>query len=261
MSRAELLKEKVAPDWTASGLLGLVTGKKHDADRHTVLLEVSPSRVYVTQTGVVGGSFPEPPHAVHRRSTARANWRPARTRSRSSFVSESGGVRVTKTYTFHRGRYDIDVTHEVANIGDAPVTPSVYLQILRDGNKPEGESSLYYTYTGPVVYTEQEKFKKVEFSAIEKNKPELPKAGRQRLGRHDPALLRHGVGAGEGRAPVLRAQRRQEPVLDRHAAAARHRGARRRGDREGDAVHRPAEPARRSRRSRRGSTSSSTTAG
>ena len=41
------------------------------------------------------------------------------------FVSESGGVRVTKTYTFHRGRYDIDVAHEVANIGDAPVTPSV----------------------------------------------------------------------------------------------------------------------------------------
>ena len=58
VSRAELLKEKVAPDWTASGLLGLVTGKTHDADRHTVLLEVSPARVYVAQTGVVGGSFP-----------------------------------------------------------------------------------------------------------------------------------------------------------------------------------------------------------
>jgi YidC/Oxa1 family membrane protein insertase len=93
-----------------------------------------------------------------------------------TFVSESDGVRVTKTYTFHRGRHDIEVTHEVANIGDAPVTPSVYLQIVRDGNKPEGESSLYYTYTGPVVYADQEKFKKVEFSAIEKNKAELPKS-------------------------------------------------------------------------------------
>ncbi|MGB2816761.1 MAG: membrane protein insertase YidC [Burkholderiaceae bacterium] len=174
VSHAELLKEKVAPDWTASGLLGLVTGKKHDANRHTALLEVSPSRVYVAQTGVVGGAFPNhrtafTPVDGPRELAAGQDSLPV------SFVSESGGVRVKKTYTFHRGRYDIDVAHEVANIGDAPVTPSVYLQILRDGNKPEGESSLYYTYTGPVVYTEQEKFKKIEFSAIEKNKPELPK--------------------------------------------------------------------------------------
>jgi YidC/Oxa1 family membrane protein insertase len=174
VSRAELLKEKVAPDWTASGLLGLVTGKTHDADRHTVLLEVSPARVYVAQTGVVGGSFPnhrtpfsvvEGPREIAAGQDSLA----------ASFVSESGGVRVTKTFTFHRGRYDIDVTHEVANIGDAPVTPSVYLQILRDGNKPEGESKMYSTYTGPVVYSSQEKFRKVDFASIEKNKAELPK--------------------------------------------------------------------------------------
>jgi YidC/Oxa1 family membrane protein insertase len=174
LSRAELLKQNVAPDWTASGLLGLVTGKKHDADQHTVLLEVSPSRVYVAQSGVVGGNFPN-----HRTPFTRVEGPRELAAGQDSlpvrFVSEGGGVRVTKTYTFHRGRYDIDVAHTVENIGDAPVTPSVYLQILRDGNKPEGESSLYYTYTGPVVYTEQEKFKKIEFSAIEKNKPELPK--------------------------------------------------------------------------------------
>ncbi|HET9023331.1 MAG TPA: membrane protein insertase YidC [Burkholderiaceae bacterium] len=175
VSHAELLKEKVAPDWTASGLLGLVTGKQHDAGRHTVLLEVSPSRVYVAQTGVVGGSFPNHRTAFRMADGPRELGAGQETLA-ASFVSEGGGVRVTKTYTFHRGRYDIDVTHEVANIGDVPVMPSLYLQVLRDGNKPEGESSLYYTYTGPVVYTEQEKFKKVEFSAIEKNKPELPKA-------------------------------------------------------------------------------------
>jgi YidC/Oxa1 family membrane protein insertase len=174
LSRAELMKEKVAPDWTASGLLGLVTGKSHDADRHTVLLEVSPTRVYVSQTGVVGGAFPNhrTPYTVVDGPRALA---PGQDSLAVQLVSESGGVRVTKTYTFHRGRYDIDVAHEVANVGAAPVAPSLYLQIVRDGNKPEGESSLYYTYTGPAVYTEQEKFRKIEFSAIEKNKPELPK--------------------------------------------------------------------------------------
>ena len=174
LSYAELLKEKVAPDWTASGLIGLVTGKAHDKDRSTVLLEVGPNRVYVAQSGVVGGNFPNhrtPFKAVDgpRELAAGQDSLPV------SFVSESDGVRVTKTYTFHRGRYDIDVSHEVVNVGTAPVTPSLYMQVVRDGNKPEGESSMYSTYTGPVVYSEQEKFRKVDFSAIEKNKPELPK--------------------------------------------------------------------------------------
>jgi YidC/Oxa1 family membrane protein insertase len=174
VTRTELVRERVAPDWTASGLIGLVTGKTHDPNQHMVLLEVSPSRVYVAQTGVVGGSFPNhrtPFTAVVGPRELAAGQDSVAVR----FVAESGGVRVTKTYTLHRGRYDIDVAHEVANVGTTPVTPSVYLQIVRDGNKPEGESSLYYTYTGPVVFTEQEKFRKVEFSAIEKNKPELPK--------------------------------------------------------------------------------------
>jgi YidC/Oxa1 family membrane protein insertase len=176
LTHVELLKQKLAPDWTASGLLGLVTGKKDDADRSVVLLDVSPSRVYVAQSGVVGA---DPAYPNHRTPFTVVDGPRRLEEGKDSvdvtLVSESGGVKLAKTYTFHRGRYDATVRHEVTNLGGAPVSPSLYLQILRDGNKPEGESSLYYTYTGPVVYTEADKFKKVEFSAIEKDKPELPK--------------------------------------------------------------------------------------
>ncbi len=176
LKRVELLKEKVAPDWTASGLVGLVTGKKDDADRPVVLLDVSPQRVYVTQSGVVGA---EPALPNHRSPFTVVDGprqlAPGQDALDVTLVSESGGVKLAKTYTFHRGRYDTTVRHEVTNLGAAPVSPSLYLQILRDGNKPDGESALYYTYTGPVVFTEQDKFKKIEFSAVEKNKPELPK--------------------------------------------------------------------------------------
>jgi YidC/Oxa1 family membrane protein insertase len=177
LSRVELLKQKSAPDWTASGLLGLVTGKKQDADRHVVLLDVSSQRVYVTQTGVIGA---DPSYPNHRSPFTPIEGPRALAPGQDSLdvtlVSESGGVRVAKTYTFHRGRYDTTVKHEVTNLGATPVTPSLYLQILRDGNKPEGESSLYYTYTGPAVFTEQTKFKKIDFSSIEKGKAELPKS-------------------------------------------------------------------------------------
>jgi YidC/Oxa1 family membrane protein insertase len=179
LTRVELLKQKLAPDWTASGLLGLVTGKKDEPDRSVVLLDVSPTRVYVAQSGVVGA---DPALPNHRSPFAVVEGPRKLEEGKDSvdvtLVSESGGVKLAKTYTFHRGRYDATVRHEVTNLGGAPVTPSLYLQILRDGNKPEGESALYYTYTGPAVYTEQDKFKKVEFSAIEKDKPELPKAAK-----------------------------------------------------------------------------------
>jgi YidC/Oxa1 family membrane protein insertase len=179
LKRVELLKEKVAPDWTASGLLGLVTGKKDDTDRGVVLLDVNPTRVYVAQTGVVGA---DPAYPNHRSPFTVVDGPRKLEAGKDSLdltlVSESGGVKLAKTYTFHRGRYDATVKHEVTNLGATPITPSLYMQILRDGNKPEGESALYYTYTGPVLFTEQDKFKKIEFSAIEKNKPELPKASK-----------------------------------------------------------------------------------
>jgi YidC/Oxa1 family membrane protein insertase len=175
LKRVELLKEKVAPDWTASGLLGLITGKKEDTDRGVVLLDVNPTRVYVAQTGVVGA---DPAYPNHRSPFTVVDGPRKLEAGKDSLdltlVSESGGVRLAKTYTFHRGRYDATVKHEITNLGATPITPSLYMQILRDGNKPEGESALYYTYTGPVLFTEQDKFKKIEFSAIEKNKPELP---------------------------------------------------------------------------------------
>ena len=174
VSRVELLEQPSARDWTASGLIGLVTGKRQDPDARTVLFDVSPHRVYVAQSGIIGGNYPNhrTPFTFAGGPTELA---PGQDRLDLKFSAESGGVRVIRTYTFHRGRYDVDVTHEVANLGETPVAPSLYVQLTRDGNKPEGESSLYYVYTGPALFTEQEKFRKVEFSEIEKNKAQLPK--------------------------------------------------------------------------------------
>jgi YidC/Oxa1 family membrane protein insertase len=88
---------------------------------------------------------------------------------------EKGGVKLVKSYTFKRGAYDAVVRHEVVNTGTAPVSPQLYLQLVRDGNKVPGESSFYFTFTGPAVYTEAKKFSKVEFSDIEKGKVDIDK--------------------------------------------------------------------------------------
>jgi len=170
LARAELLDQRVAPDWMAAGLPSLVTGKKQDRDANVVLLDVSPNRVYVAQSGLIGA--PDVP--THRTPFTRIDGptrlEPGRDQLEVKFSAESGGVRLTKTYVFKRGQYAIEVRHEVQNLGGAPLQPSLYLQLMRDGNKPEGESGMYSTFTGPAVYSEAGKFQKVSFSDIESKK-------------------------------------------------------------------------------------------
>ena len=85
-------------------------------------------------------------------------------------VAEQGGVKLTKTYTFKRGSYVIDVKHTVTNTTGAAITPSLYLQLVRDGNKPGGESHFYSTFTGPAVYSSTEHFEKLDFEKIANGK-------------------------------------------------------------------------------------------
>jgi YidC/Oxa1 family membrane protein insertase len=86
---------------------------------------------------------------------------------------EVGGVKLVKTYTFKRGDYVIDVKNEITNVGDKTVTPSVYLQLVRDASAAPGGSGYYSTFTGPAVYNG--KYHKVDFKDIDKDKVDLEK--------------------------------------------------------------------------------------
>ncbi|QVQ25453.1 membrane protein insertase YidC [Achromobacter deleyi] len=140
-------------------------------DKPTVLLDRSAGLNYVVQTGVVGAPNGQtfPTHQTPFRLVSQERELTGDNLV-VTFEGESGGVKVTKTFTLHRGRYDIDVRHDLANIGAAPVTPSLYLQLERDGNDPADTSSFYHTFTGFAVYSEQDKFQKSTFSDIEKKK-------------------------------------------------------------------------------------------
>src|SRR5690606_14005628 len=83
---------------------------------------------------------------------------------------------LVKTWTVKRGAYAVAVQHEVLNSGTSALAPQLYLQLVRDGNKPPGESSFYSTFTGPAVYTDAKKYQKVEFKKIEENKVDIEKS-------------------------------------------------------------------------------------
>lgn len=153
--RAELLK------YPATG----------QADKPTVLLDRTAGLNYVAQTGVVGAANGQnfPTHQTPFRVVSTDRQMTGDSLA-VAFEAESGGVKVTKTFTLHRGRYDIDVRHDLANVGAAPVRPALYLQLERDGNDPADTSSFYHTFTGMAVYSEQDKFQKMTFADIEKKK-------------------------------------------------------------------------------------------
>ena len=142
-----------------------------------VLLDQSANRVYMAQSGLIGTSGVLPTHKtlmtmVPGERTLKDGQNELQVRFESA---DTGGVKLVKTYLIKRGSYDIGVRHDVVNTGSVAVSPQLYLQLVRDGNKPPGESSFYSTFTGPAIYTEAKKYQKVEFTDIEKNKVDVEK--------------------------------------------------------------------------------------
>ena len=145
-----------------------------EKDKPFILLDQSPNRFYVAQTGLIGGTFPT--HKTPMTFTGDSALKDGANELVLRFESpDLGGVKLIKTWTLKRGSYDMAVRHEIVNTGTAPVSPQLYLQLVRDGNKPPGESSFYSTFTGPAVYTEAKKYQKIEFKDIENNKADFVK--------------------------------------------------------------------------------------
>jgi len=186
LSRVELLKEPehVEKQWYEPLVALFSSGAAKPATdaRNVALLDESAERLYVAQTGLIptaGGTGLPNHHTVMTlvpgERTLKAGENTLQVKFESPVV---GGVKLVKTYTFKRGDYVIDVRNEVVNESNAPVTPRLYLQLVRDGIAPPGESSVYSTFTGPAIYDDTAKFHKIEFKAIEKRtaeeKPDHP---------------------------------------------------------------------------------------
>ncbi len=140
------------------------------------LLTQTPEHTYVAQTGLIGGSFPTHKTPM-RRLDGPTSLAEGQDELQVKFESDVvGGVKLVKTYTLQRGSYVIGVRHEVINTGEAAVTPQLYVQLVRDGAATSSETPFYSTFTGPAVYTNEQKYQKVEFKQIDDNKADFVKS-------------------------------------------------------------------------------------
>ena len=154
----------------------------HHPGSNVVLMNNSKERVYLAQTGLIGSAAATawPTHKTPMTFSGQTSLREGDKEIQLKFETPAvGDIKLVKTYTLTRGSYAIEVTHQIVNLSPAAVTPQLYVQLVRDGNKPEGESSFYSTFTGPAVFTAQKKYQKIEFADIEKNKAEFEKQSNQ----------------------------------------------------------------------------------
>jgi YidC/Oxa1 family membrane protein insertase len=143
---------------------------KVDPTKNQVLFQSNGPRVYLAQTGLTGTSTAGVLPNHNTAFTARPGVRTLDNGNQVQLVldAEQGGVRLTKTFTFKRNDYVIDVRHDVTNLTQAPVTPSLYFQLEHDGMKPAGDTYFNSSYTGPTLWTSQDHYQKLTFDKIAK---------------------------------------------------------------------------------------------
>jgi len=133
-------------------------------NKNQVLFTTEGDRVYLSRSGLAGtlGLNHKTPFTS---SAPEAVLKDGENETSVVLTATENGVTLKKTYTLKRGSYSLGVNHEVDNAGATPIDAQVYLDLSRDDVQEDG-SFFYSTYTGPVLYNEEDKFKKIAFTDI-----------------------------------------------------------------------------------------------
>jgi len=155
---------------TLGGVISRAQLTKHlEEDKSGVLIfERSKARQYYARSGLVSASGVELPNHTQVFSVSKNS-----AGNSVTLVAEKNGIRLEKVLTLDNGSYVVDAKHTIKNLSNPSADLTLYAELVRDNGKLE-ESMFYATFTGPALYTDAEKFQKIEFSDIEKNKAKLP---------------------------------------------------------------------------------------
>jgi YidC/Oxa1 family membrane protein insertase len=137
-----------------------------DAPDKPVQLFTDQDLVFIAQSGFIGDEATAPTH--HSLWQAQADSYTLADGQNELRVpltwTSPQGITVTKTYVFKRGSYDILLEQQVANESQTPWTARQYLQLQRKDPGDKNKDQFVRTYTGGVLFTPEEKYKKISFS-------------------------------------------------------------------------------------------------
>ena len=147
---------------------------KDQPDQPVRLLNDLPAELFIAQSGILADAGAAPNH--HSKWQAQAAEYSLVEGQDSLRVplswTNDQGVTVVKTYVLKRGSYLVEIEHAVLNQSQTPWKGQPYAQLQRK-EPPKKMGSAFSTssadraYIGGVLYTQEEKYEKVEFEEME----------------------------------------------------------------------------------------------
>jgi YidC/Oxa1 family membrane protein insertase len=139
------------------------------------LLEEGKEIYFVEQGGLLSEQGAITHHTEFTVETDRFNLAPSEDRIAVRLTHVGKGIKITKTYTFLRGKYIFNVDYAVENTGEHPWSGRLYEQLQR--NSVKTSSSLVRTFTGAAYATKDVRYQKKEFADLKSEPLSLDVAG------------------------------------------------------------------------------------
>ncbi len=146
-----------------------------DKSKPFVLFQYGEGHKYTAQSGLLGTDLPTH-NTIYKAQATEYELKDGKDSIEIRlFATGATDTRITKVFVFYKSSYLIDVNYEIDNLSKQNLESSAYFQLVRDEVQPVGSTWFVPTYTGPAVYTDKEKYQKIDFASIAKNDSSIPK--------------------------------------------------------------------------------------
>lgn len=135
------------------------------------LFNTNPSTLYEAQSGLIGESGPDT-------QTGQVTFTPEKTQYEMQpnqntmdvrFTwSNPNGLKITKIFSFQRGKYEIPVRYEIVNNSQEPWTGQFYAQLKQKPTATSNSIFSLHTFMGAAYSTPQNTYEKLSFGKMEK---------------------------------------------------------------------------------------------
>ena len=161
---------------TLGGVIEEVALKEHrdgaDKSKPYYVLMKTKDRTHVAQSGLIGTGLPNH-NTAYSKVSASTDMGAAQSLEVRLSAPNAGGGKTDLVYTFTRGSYIVNVAYDITNGSDAAISPTAYFHLHRDTKVTGSENGMVGIFHGPIVYSDADKYKKVDFKDIEKAKKNL----------------------------------------------------------------------------------------
>ncbi|MES9855722.1 MAG: membrane protein insertase YidC [Sedimenticola sp.] len=140
-----------------------------DTENKFQLLSPLESDLFIARSGLIGGEGMSAPSHESQYQAEKSSYQMAENEEHLEVNlnwSGNDGIKVTKRFTFTRGSYLVTVQHIVENGSGRAWAGREYRELVRSEPEDDGNSKFVYTYTGGAIYSEAEKYEKIDFGEM-----------------------------------------------------------------------------------------------